>query len=77
MPLLNDQSQQDIDQLAAIFEKRHPITHNLGVVDKKYIEKARNVEEEGKEVLVSVNEVKHAIELSMSIFRSLHARMFS
>ena len=77
LPLLNDQSQQDIDQLAAIFEKRHPITHNLGVVDKKYIEKARNVEEEGKEVLVSVNEVKHAIELSMSIFSSLHARMFS
>lgn len=25
--------QQERDRLAAVFEKRHPITHNLGVVD--------------------------------------------
>lgn len=68
--------QNDIDRLADIFEKRHPITHNLGVVDKKYIEKARSAEEEGKEVLVSVNEIRKAIDMSLLIFKSLHQRMF-
>src|SRR3990172_308942 len=41
MPLFPESSASDVEKFARIFEMRHPITHNLGVVDKKYIEKAR------------------------------------
>jgi ribosomal protein L44E len=32
----------DEGKLARVFQKRHPITHNLGVVDRKYIDKVRS-----------------------------------
>lgn len=66
----------DIDLFESIFEKRHPITHNLGVIDKKYIEKARTAEKEGKEVYVSAQEVEQSITFSLQTFQSLHKRMF-
>lgn len=74
--LFDKLSEEAVDVLAKVFEKRHPITHNLGVIDKKYIEKARSSEREGREVLVSVREVHQAIDLSLTIFSSLHKRMF-
>lgn len=77
IPLFIESSADEIDELSCIFEKRHPITHNLGVVDKKYLEKARTAEKEGKEVLVSTKEIERALELSMKTFRSLHKRMFT
>ncbi len=33
IPLFIESSADEIDELSYIFEKRHPITHNLGVVD--------------------------------------------
>lgn len=75
--LFDGLSNDEAEGLAKIFEKRHPITHNLGVVDRKYIEKARTAEEEGKEVLVSIQEIQKAMDLSLKIFFSLHTRMFS
>jgi hypothetical protein len=77
MKLFDEASEVDVDGLARIFEKRHPITHNLGVIDKKYIEKARSSEQEGKEVMVSVGELHQIIDFSLAIFSSLHKRMFS
>lgn len=77
LPLFHERLADEVDKLARIFEKRHPITHNLGVVDKRYIEKARTAEEEGKEVLVTRREIEQAIELSMKTFSSLHKRMFT
>jgi hypothetical protein len=62
--------------LGRIFEKRHPITHNLGVVDRKYMEKARTAEREGREVLISTREIEQALDLSMVVFRTLHGRLF-
>lgn len=76
LPLFYEMTVGEIDALAQIFEKRHPITHNLGVVDKKYIEKARSSEEEGKEVLISKEEISQVLELSTIAFVSLHNRMF-
>jgi len=76
LSLFDGVSSGDAEELACIFEKRHPITHNLGVVDRKYIEKVRAAEDEGKEVLVSTQEVQHAMDLSQKIFSSLHAQMF-
>ncbi|PKN62611.1 MAG: hypothetical protein CVU57_23470 [Deltaproteobacteria bacterium HGW-Deltaproteobacteria-15] len=77
MKLFDSLSEETVDALARVFEKRHPITHNLGIVDKKYIEKARSSEREGREVLISIREVHQAIDLSLAIFSSLHKRMFS
>ena len=50
------QSEQQF--VSVVFEKRHPITHNLGVVDRKYIEKSMTLESEGREVRVAIDEVK-------------------
>ena len=77
MDLYEGLKTEDVDMLAGIFEKRHPITHNLGVVDKKYIENAMNDEREGREVLVSEDEIKFALDLSLRVFESLHKKLFS
>lgn len=75
--LLSALSEDEIDALVGIFDKRHPITHNLGVVDKKYIERARADEQEGREIYVNAEEVESAIALSMKIFSTVHAHMFA
>lgn len=46
------------DRLRAPFEKRHPITHNLGVVDRKYLEKVSEAEREGREVRIRPDEIE-------------------
>jgi hypothetical protein len=66
----------EIDRLRSTFEKRHLITHNLGIVDRKYLEKVRTIEREGREVWVNTSEIEHAINLSIQLFRSLHQRLF-
>jgi len=45
------------DRLTAAFEKRHPITHNLGVIDRRYLEKAQRAEREGREIRITVVEI--------------------
>ena len=74
VPLFYRSSSDEVGFLAQVFEKRHPIMHNLGVVDRKYIEKARTAEKEGKEVLVSEQEIRRALDVSMHVFRALHCR---
>lgn len=73
--LLDCLSGDESAQLSSAFDKRHPITHNLGVIDRKYLERARSAEEEGKEVLVSVEEVETAITASMKIFGWVHSML--
>jgi len=74
--LLDNLKREDIEALVTIFEKRHPITHNLGVVDKKYLERVRSAEEEGRDVLVTKEEIMKADRLSLEVFRSIHERLF-
>lgn len=62
-PLLGGESASTIAALTEIFEKRHPITHNLGIVDRKYIRKVASGELVGREVRVSASEVIAAIEV--------------
>ena len=50
-------------KLSAAFEKRHPVTHNLGVVDRKYMEKTQQSEKEGREVRISVHEVESLLSM--------------
>lgn len=66
-----------VERLLATFEKRHPITHNLGVVDRKYLENAYAAEREGREVRVSKEEIEHAITICIQACSSLNTRTFS
>ncbi|MHB8697734.1 MAG: hypothetical protein ACYC9J_06810 [Sulfuricaulis sp.] len=63
--------------MAETFEKRHPITHNLGVVDKKYMQCARTAENEGKEVLVAETEVQAALDSVLALSGYVHGLLFS
>lgn len=74
--LLDCLSEDELDNLAHTLEKRHPITHNLGVIDRKYLERARSDDEEGKEVLVTLSELNIAIKTSMKVIASLHTKLF-
>jgi predicted nucleic acid-binding Zn-ribbon protein len=53
----------ELQELTAIFEKRHPITHNLGVVDRQYLRRVARGELEGREIRVTPGEVREAIAL--------------
>ena len=44
-------------QMSQAFEKRHPIAHNLGVVDRKYLERIQQAEREGREVRIASSEI--------------------
>lgn len=76
IPLFESVPEQEIAALTKTFEKRHPITHNLGVVDRKYLERIHHAEREGREVFVSPTEILRAIETVMLVVTSLHARLF-
>lgn len=49
------------DRLALAFERRHPVTHNLGVVDRKYLERVQVAEAEGREVHIDSAEIEALI----------------
>lgn len=45
-------------EVSHAFEKRHPIAHNLGVIDRKYLERARENEQEGREIRITASEIE-------------------
>ena len=61
--------------LRDIFEKRHPITHNLGVVDRKYLKRVSSGGQEGREVTVTPQEVTQAISLARRVFKETMASL--
>lgn len=63
--------------LASVFEKRHPITHNLGVVDRNYLRRAQSGELEGREVRVTTEEVREAVDIAEAVVRSAYTRTVS
>jgi hypothetical protein len=56
-------SNSERQALEHTLEKRHPITHNLGVVDRKYLDRAASSAAEGSEVRVTPEEVLGAVAL--------------
>ena len=68
-------SQESLQRLSEAFEKRHPITHNLGVIDRKYLEKALTEDMEGREVRVNEEEVRRAVGTSSEILEILHEQL--
>lgn len=71
LPSLPGLSLEERVRLGRIFEKRHPITHNLGVVDRKYLENAAAAAREGREVSVTPAEITDAMAISRSVFGEL------
>ena len=66
----------DEGKLDRVFQKRHPITHNLGVVDRKYIERVRSGELEGTEVLVEKAEILQTAQTIYSVLSEFHSKLF-
>ena len=58
------------------FAKRHPITHNLGGVDRKYLARVASGELHGREVRVSVAEVEAAIDATSTVLTTVYRRLF-
>ena len=69
--------EKQIAALTNTFEKRHPITHNLGVVDKKYLQRASARDREGKDIRVTKKEIEEAISLCLQVLASLHDHVFA
>ena len=65
-----------VKQFEHTVEKRHPITHNLGIVDRKYLEKVRTGETEGRDVNLDECEVIAALDAVLSLSRHAHAELF-
>lgn len=64
------------DELGASFAKRHPIAHNLGVVDRKYVERAQSSEPEGREVRITAAEVGKTLDHVMAATTAVHGLLF-
>lgn len=73
---LSDVPEVPWDELGAAFEKRHPITHNLGVVDRKYLKRAQASDREGREVGVSAAEVTSTLDRVLIAVSAVHGRLF-
>ena len=57
-------SKDELDSLVILFQKRHLLAHNEGIVDSKYIQKANdNTYKEGQRIVVSGKDVDLLISL--------------
>lgn len=64
------------NSLNVAFEKRHPITHNLGVVDRKYLERTQSEDHHGREVRITVPEVGVLLDQVLIALSAVHQRLF-
>jgi hypothetical protein len=70
-------SPEALEALAAVLEKRHPIAHNLGVVDRQYLLRARTGELEGREVLINADELIQAVALVETMLTDAWTQLFN
>lgn len=66
-----------ITRLKDAFERRHPITHNLGVVDRKYIERSMQEEQEGREIRISKKQIVDVIDIVTEVIRRAHRALIA
>lgn len=67
---------QRLSKLDILFQKRHPITHNLGVIDRSYLEKIKSAERKGREVRISAREIRAACEEVFQFLEELHLQLY-
>lgn len=52
-------SEEEIDLLRILYQKRHLLAHNEGIVDSKYIQKSGDRKyKEGQRLIVSANDIE-------------------
>lgn len=73
---LSEAATEDIRTLDLAFQRRHSITHNLGVIDRKYLDRVRSGEIEGREVRITENEVHRAVEIVSLIIKTAYQKLF-
>lgn len=62
-------SSNEREFLEELFLKRHVITHNLGLVDKKYLEKANSMESMGRELDILRPDIQKGLEFVEKVIR--------
>jgi len=67
---------KEVEECGTTFEKRHPITHNLGVVDQRFLERMSSQERLGREARVEAQEVLSAVNFVEQLVGSLYERVF-
>jgi hypothetical protein len=72
--LMVEMAAADEQLLREAFEKRHPITHNLGVIDRQYLRRAQTGELEGREIRITVEEVIAAVDVAEGVLRRAYAQ---
>lgn len=70
-------SEDTVAALVAVLEKRHPIAHNLGVVDRKYLLRAQSGELEGREIRIEASELSAAIDQMEALLTDAWHQLFS
>ena len=63
-------------ELDKVFAMRHPITHNLGIVDRKYLERVRSGELRGREVSADPDRIVNAITIAERVLEGAYLRAF-
>ena len=74
--LFSGMDPQQVTSLGETFQKRHPITHNLGIIDRTYLRRIQSGELEGREIRIEASEVLGTIDLSLVTLRSVYCRLF-
>ena len=64
-----------VQRAERIFAKRHVITHNLGMIDRRYLGRVGSGEIEGREIRVGVEEVEEAIDFARFVIGAVHQRL--
>jgi hypothetical protein len=73
--LMLETAAADEQLLREAFEKRHPITHNLGVIDRQYLRRAQTGELEGREIRITVQEVVAAVDVAEGVLQRAYAQV--
>lgn len=60
-----------LEELARVFAKRHLIAHNLGVIDRKYLESTNTHGNEGTELPISIPEIERVLGIAIRVFQVL------
>ena len=65
------------DAVSKIFQKRHAITHNLGVVDRKYLEHGSATGGLGREVPLTAEEVGRTVDHVGRVLTGIYKGLYS
>lgn len=76
LDILDALSDLDRKFILESFEKRHPITHNLGIIDRKYMFRVQSNEFEGREIQLTLVDLLQTEKLAKQILISLYQKLF-